>query len=171
MDLITYALVKQEIGKQGVSDAQISTIKTNENNELIIILTDGREFKIQIPTTSPGALTVLTETVNQIENEVNNLGLALENQSNSLTILEEKAITTINIGDLKINSTNNEINLPLASGTIVGVVMAKIPEDPINSVNSISINNKTGYLEVASLNVDKLYQDEGETLILDCSQF
>ena len=48
--------------------------------------------------------------------------------------------------------------------------MAKIPNEPINSVNSISVNDETGYLEVNSLSVNKLIQEEGETLILDCSQ-
>ena len=170
MDLITYALAQQAIAQYGASDAQIDKIETNENNELIITLTDGREFKVQIPTVSPGVVTTLTETVNKVESQVNDLGLALETSSKELAILKETAVTQVSIGGTTIETVNGELNLPLASGDVVGLVMAKVPNEPINSVNSISINNETGYLEVNSLNVNKLVQEEGETLILDCSQ-
>lgn len=170
MDLITYALAQQAIAQYGASDAQIDKIETNENNELIITLTDGREFKVQIPTVSPGVVTTLTEKVDKVETQVKDLGLALENSSKDLAILKETAVTNVSIGNTKIESVNNSLNLPLASGDVVGLVMAKVPNEPINSVNSISINNETGYLEVNSLSINKLYQEEGETLILDCSQ-
>lgn len=159
MDLITYALAQQAIAQYGASDAQIDKIETNENNELVITLTDGREFKVQIPTVSPGVVTTLTEKVDKIETQVQDLGLALDN-----------AATQITIGETTVETVNGELNLPLASGDVVGLIMAKIPADPENSVNSISINNETGYLEVNSLSVNKLIQEEGETLILDCSQ-
>jgi hypothetical protein len=106
---------------------------------LVIYLTDGRDFKVDIPTVSPGVVTTLTEKVNKIETQVQELDLALENSSKELAILKEIAITKISV-------------------------------DPENSVNSISINNETGYLEVNSLSVNKLVQEEGETLVLDCSQ-
>ena len=156
MDLITYALAQSAIAQYGASDAQIDKIETNENNELVITLTDGREFKVQIPTVSPGVVTTLTEKVDKVETQINSL--------------KETAITQVSIGGTKIETVNGELNLPLASGDVVGLVMAKIPNKPINSVNSISINNETGYLEVNSLSVNKLIQEEGETLILDCSQ-
>ena len=156
----------QRVNNYGASDAQIDKIEANQNNELVITLTDGREFKVQIPTVSPGVVTTLTETVNKVETQVQDLGLALETSSKELAILKETAVTQISI-----ETVNGTLNLPLASGDVVGLIMAKIPADPENSVNSISISNETGYLEVNSLNVDKLYQEEGETLILDCSQF
>ena len=170
MDLITYALAQQAIAQYGASDAQIDKIETNENNELVITLTDGREFKVQIPTVSPGVVTTLTEKVDKIENQVNDLGLALETSSKELAILKETAVTQVSIGGTTIETVDGELNLPLASGDVVGLVMAKVPNEPINSVNSISINDETGYLEVNSLSVNKLIQEEGETLILDCSQ-
>lgn len=170
MDLITYALAQQAIAQYGASDAQIDKIETNENNELVITLTDGREFKVQIPTVSPGVVTTLTEKVDKVENQVNDLGLVLETSSKELAILKETAVTQVSIGGTTIETVNGELNLPLASGDVVGLVMAKVPNEPINSVNSISINNETGYLEVNSLSVNKLIQEEGETLILDCSQ-
>lgn len=170
MDLITYALAQQAIAQYGASDAQIDKIETNENNELVITLTDGREFKVQIPTVSPGVVTTLTEKVDKVETQINSLGLALDNTSKELAILKETAVTQVSIGGTTIETVNGELNLPLASGDVVGLVMAKVPNEPINSVNSISINNETGYLEVNSLNVNKLIQEEGETLILDCSQ-
>ena len=170
MDLITYALAQQAIAQYGASDAQIDKIETNENNELVITLTDGREFKVQIPTVSPGVVTTLTEKVDKVETQINDLGLALDNTSKELAILKETAVTQVSIGGTTIETVNGELNLPLASGDVVGLVMAKVPNEPINSVNSISINNETGYLEVNSLSVNKLIQEEGETLILDCSQ-
>lgn len=156
MDLITYALAQSAIAQYGASDAQIDKIETNENNELVITLTDGREFKVQIPTVSPGVVTTLTEKVDKVETQINSL--------------KETAVTQVSIGGTKVETVNGELNLPLASGDVVGLVMAKIPNEPINSVNSISINNETGYLEVNSLSVNKLIQEEEETLILDCSQ-
>ena len=156
MDLITYALAQSAIAQYGASDAQIDKIETNENNELVITLTDGREFKVQIPTVSPGVVTTLTEKVDKVETQINSL--------------KETAITQVSIGGTPVKTVNGELNLPLASGDVVGLVMAKIPNEPINSVNSISINNETGYLEVNSLSVNKLIQEEEETLILDCSQ-
>lgn len=170
MDLITYALAQQAIAQYGASDAQIDNIETNENNELVITLTDGREFKVQIPTVSPGVVTTLTEKVDKVETQMNDLGLALDNTSKELAILKETAVTQVSIGGTTVETVNGELNLPLASGDVVGLVMAKVPNEPINSVNSISINNETGYLEVNSLSVNKLIQEEGETLILDCSQ-
>ena len=156
MDLITYALAQSAIAQYGASDAQIDKIETNENNELVITLTDGREFKVQIPTVSPGVVTTLTEKVDKVETQINSL--------------KETAITQVSIGGTPVKTVNGKLNLPLASGDVVGLVMAKIPNEPINSVNSISINNETGYLEVNSLSVNKLIQEEEETLILDCSQ-
>ena len=156
MDLITYALAQSAIAQYGASDAQIDKIETNENNELVITLTDGREFKVQIPTVSPGVVTTLTEKVDKVETQINSL--------------KETAITQVSIGGTAVETVNGKLNLPLASGDVVGLVMAKIPNEPINSVNSISINDETGYLEVNSLSVNKLIQEEGETLILDCSQ-
>ncbi len=156
MDLITYALAQSAIAQYGASDAQIDKIETNENNELVITLTDGREFKVQIPTVSPGVVTTLTERVDKVETQMNSL--------------KETAITQVSIGGTAVETVNGKLNLPLASGDVVGFVMAKIPNEPINSVNSISINNETGYLEVNSLSVNKLIQEEEETLILDCSQ-
>ena len=156
MDLITYALAQSAIAQYGASDAQIDKIETNENNELVITLTDGREFKVQIPTVSPGVVTTLAEKVDKVETQINSL--------------KETAITQVSIGETPVKTVNGKLNLPLASGDVVGLVMAKIPNEPINSVNSISINNETGYLEVNSLSVNKLIQEEEETLILDCSQ-
>lgn len=156
MDLITYALAQSAIAQYGASDAQIDKIETNENNELVITLTDGREFKVQIPTVSPGVVTTLTEKVDKVETQINSL--------------KETAITQVSIGGTPVKTVNGKLNLPLASGDVVGLVMAKVPNKPINSVNSISINNETGYLEVNSLSVNKLIQEEEETLILDCSQ-
>ena len=156
MDLITYALAQSAIAQYGASDAQIDKIETNENNELVITLTDGREFKVQIPTVSPGVVTTLTEKIDKVETQINSL--------------KETAVTQVSIGGTPVKTVNGELNLPLASGDVVGLVMAKIPNEPINSVNSISINNETGYLEVNSLSVNKLIQEEEETLILDCSQ-
>jgi hypothetical protein len=50
--------------------------------------------------------------------------------------------------------SNNVLNLPLATGTVVGLVKGTDP-DSENSINKISIHND-GSMEVNSLSTDKL---------------
>lgn len=171
MNLIQYALAQQIVDQYGAKDTSIANIELNSQNMLIVTLTDGRIINAgQIPTVSQGVVTeIVTEKVKEVKEEVSSLGLALENSSKDLAILKEQAITNITIGNTNITSKNNALDLPLASGDVVGLVMAKMPTDSATSVNSISIN-KEGYLEVNSLSVNKLIQEEEETLILDCSQ-
>ena len=170
MNLIQYALAQQIVDQYGAKDASIANIKLNSQNMLIVTLTDGRIINAgQIPTVSQGVVTeIVTEKVTEVKEEVSSLGLALENSSKDLAILKDQAVTNITIGNTNITSKNNVLDLPLASGDVVGLVMAKMPTDSANSVNSISINNE-GYLEVNSLSTDKLIQGD-YTLILDCSE-
>ena len=170
MNLIQYALAQQIVDQYGAKDASIANVELNSQNMLIVTLTDGRIINAgQIPTVSQGVVTeIVTEKVKEVKEEISSLGLALENSSKDLAILKEQAITNITIGNTNITSKNNILDLPLASGDVIGLVMAKMPTDSATSVNSISINNE-GYLEVNSLSTDKLIQGD-YTLILDCSE-
>ena len=113
-------------------------------------------------------LTILDQTINNVETRVDNIGLALENTSKDLAVLQQTAVTQVVMGDTNVTIKDNVLNLPMASGDVIGLVMAKMPSDSAVSVNSISIN-EGGYLEVGSLSTDKLVQGE-YTLILDCSE-
>lgn len=146
MDLITYALARKAMASNGVSGAQISSMIINEAGELIVKLSDGTEINAgKVPTTESGVIT-------QIQQDI--------------TALQEAAITEIQLNGKTVNTENNVLNLPLASGDVVGLVKGTLVNSE-NSVNKISINND-GTMEVISLSTDKLEQGE-QTLILDCS--
>ena len=74
MDLITYALAQQAIAQYGASDAQIDKIEANQNNELIITLTDGREFSVEIPTVSSEKVNeIVVEKISTVTKQVEDL--------------------------------------------------------------------------------------------------
>lgn len=176
MDLLTYALAQQAIAEYGAKDAQIENI-TSQDTILTISLTDGRKFTVEIPTVSSGTVNNIvtekvTEKVTEIKTQIQDLSTLVSNQSTDISVLQEltkNSVTQVSIGDTTVEIIDNTLNLPLASGEIQGFVIAKLadPNDS-SSVNSISINQK-GYMEVNSLSVDKLYQEEGDTLVLQCN--
>lgn len=177
MNLIQYALAQQIVDSYGAKDASIANIELDSKNNLIVTLTDGRVIKAgQIPTVSQEVVTqIVTERVNEVETKVNtietqtnSLGLALESTSKDLAILQQTAVTQVTMGDTNVTIKDNVLNLPMASGEVIGLVMAKIPSNSATSVNQISIN-ENGYLEIGTLSTDKLVQGE-HTLILDCSE-
>lgn len=146
MDLITYALARKAMASSGVSDAQISGMTINEAGELIVKLSNGTEINAgKVPTTESGAITQIQEDVNT---------------------LKQETITQVQLNGSTVEIKNNILNLPLASGDVIGLVKGT-PADSENSTNKISINSD-GTMEVISLSTDKLEQGE-ETLILDCS--
>lgn len=153
MDLITYALARKAMASNGVSGAQISSMIINEAGELIVKLSDGTEINAgKVPTTESGVITQIQSNVAQIQQDI--------------TALQEAAITEIQLNGETINTENNVLNLPLASGDVIGLVKGTLVNSE-NSVNKISVNND-GTMEVISLSTDKLEQGE-QTLILDCS--
>ena len=172
MDLITYALAQSAIAQYGASDAQIDKIETNENNELVITLTDGREFKVQIPTVSSEKVNeIVTEKISTVTEQVADLSALTSSHSTNIEVLQEltkNSVTQVSIGGTPVEIKHHVLDLPLASGEIKGFVLAKLTDPDSSSVNSISIN-KDGYMEVTSLSIDKLYQDKGDTLILQCN--
>lgn len=149
MDLITYALAKQLIAEYSSKDAQIKNITTNEDGELVVTLTDGRVFKTLLPTSSAGVITQIQEVKNEVQG------------------IKEKAITEIRINDTPISSTGGRLNLPLAQGDEIGLVMAKLNNSEKNKVSV----NKDGYLEVNSISLNRIVQEEDEELILKCTTF
>lgn len=149
MDLITYALAKRLIVEYGSKDAQITDISTNADGELVVTLSDGRIFKTLLPTSSAGVVTQIEDIKSQIEE------------------LKSSVITEICIDDTPITVTNGKLNLPLANCDETGLVMAKLNN---SEKNMISINDD-GYLEVNSISLNKIVQEEDEELILKCTTF
>lgn len=153
MDLITYALARKAMTSSGATGAQISSMTINEAGELIVKLSDGTEINAgKVPTTESGVITQIQGEVTQIQQDI--------------TALQKAVITEIQLNGVAVNAENNVLNLPLASGDVIGLVKGTLV-DSENSVNKISINND-GTMEVISLSTDKLDQGE-KTLILDCS--
>ena len=171
MDLLTYAIAQQAIADYGAQDAQIESI-TNENNKIIISLTDGRQFTVDIPTVSSEKVNeIVSEKIAVVNQEIESLSDLTSKHSTDLNILQEltkNSVTQVSIGGTPVEIKNNVLDLPLASGEIKGFVLAKVADPDSSSVNSISIN-KDGYMEVTSLSIDKLHQNEGDTLILQCN--
>ena len=153
MDLITYALAREIAAANGASGSQISSMTINEKGELIVKLSNGDEINAgKLPTTESGVITQIQGNVTQIQQDI--------------TSLQEAAITEIQLNGTTINAENNVLNLPLASGDIIGLVKGTLVNSE-NSVNKISINTD-GTMEVISLSTDKL-TNGSEELILDCS--
>ena len=171
MDLLTYAIAQQAIADYGAQDAQIKSI-TNENNKIIISLTDDRQFTVDIPTVSSEKVNeIVSEKIAVVNQEIKSLSDLTSKHSADLNVLQEltkNSVTQVSIGGNPVEIKNNILDLPLASGEIKGFVLAKITDPDSSSVNSISIN-KDGYMEVTSLSIDKLHQNEGDTLILQCN--
>lgn len=153
MDLITYALAREIAAANGASGSQISNITINEKGELIVELSNGDEINAgKLPTTESGVITQIQGNVTQVQQDI--------------TALKEAAITEIQLNGKTVNAENNVLNLPLASGDIIGLVKGTLVNSE-NSVNKISINTD-GTMEVISLSADKLINGD-EELILDCS--
>ena len=153
MDLITYALAREIAAANGASGSQISNMTINEKGELIVKLSNGDEINAgKLPTTESGVITQIQGNIDQIQQDI--------------TALQEAAITKIQLNGTTINAENNVLNLPLASGDIIGLVKGTLVNSE-NSVNKISVNTD-GTMEVISLSTDKLVNGD-EELILDCS--
>ena len=153
MDLFTYALARKAMASNGASGAQISGMIINEAGELIVKLSDGTEINAgKVPTTESGVITQIQSNVTQIQQDI--------------ISLKEAAITEIQLNGKTVNTENNVLNLPLASGDIIGLVKGTLVNSE-NSANKISINTD-GTMEVISLSTDKLINGD-EELILDCS--
>lgn len=117
----------------------------NEAGELIVKLSDRTEINAgKVPTTESGVITQIQSNVAQIQQDI--------------IALQEAAITEIQLNGETINIENNMLNLPLASGDVIGLVKGTLVNSE-NSVNKISINND-GTMEVISLSTDKLEQGE-----------
>ena len=142
MDIITYALAKQYADKVAGAGggATITNAVIDENNHLKITFSNGNTIDAgEIPSTSPGVLT------------------RLEN-------LEESAITKVNIAGQEVEVKSNTLDLPLASGTMVGLVKGADPD----SKNKVSIN-EDGTMTVNNISLSKVIQEDGEVLYLNCS--
>lgn len=73
---------------------------------------------------------------------------------------EVNVIESVNINNTPLNITAKAVNIPIGSSTILGVVMGSTAE------NKIAIG-ADGTMEVNSVNVNKLVQTVGDTLVLN----
>lgn len=69
-------------------------------------------------------------------------------------------ITSVKLGGALLDVVNKQVNIPIASNTLLGVVMSSDVE------NKVSVA-EDGTMEVNSVNVNKLVQDENDVLILN----
>lgn len=76
------------------------------------------------------------------------------------TTAEANIIEVVKLNGVAVSVEDKEVNIPLASDTIVGLVKGSTKE------NEIAISTE-GTMSVNSLNVNKLVQTEGDMLILD----
>lgn len=140
MNLLTYALARQAMASNGASGAQITSMEII-NGRLIVTLSDGTKIDAgQVPTTDTGVLTQLTSVQNDVKQ------------------LQDTVITQVQVNGNNVATSNNILNLPLASGTVIGLVKGTDPNSE-NSVNKISIHDD-GTMEVNSLSTDKLVAGE-----------
>lgn len=146
MDLISYALARKAMAQAGAASAQISSMEI-ENGRLIVILTDGKRIDAgELPTASQ-------PIIEQIQSDVKEL--------------QDNSITSVFLNGEEIKPENNILKLPLASGDIIGLVKGTLVNSE-NSENKISINDD-GTMEVISLNINKLSQNDDDMLILNCN--
>ena len=69
-------------------------------------------------------------------------------------------IESVKIGDTVLDVANKVVSIPVATTTVLGAVMSSVAE------NKIAVA-ADGTMEVNSLNVNKLVQTSGDTLVLD----
>lgn len=70
------------------------------------------------------------------------------------------AITGVKVGGTILDIINKQVNIPVATDTLLGVVMSSVAE------NKIAVATD-GTMEVNSINVNKLVQTDSDTLILN----
>ncbi len=136
MDLITYALARQVASLSGANGAKISGMEI-VNGNLIVKMSDGTRIDAgKVPTTDSGVIT----QINTVQNDVKQL--------------QNSVVTQVQLNGQDVMVKNNTLNLPLASGAVIGLVKGTDPNSE-NSINKISVKND-GTMEVNSLSTDKL---------------
>ena len=63
--------------------------------------------------------------------------------------------------------TDKTVNIPLAGLSSAGLVKSSTAQ---NQIRVLTGNGYEGLMEINSLNVNKLVQNEGETLLLECGE-
>ncbi len=69
-------------------------------------------------------------------------------------------IESVKVGGTLLDITEKSVNIPVATGTLLGVVMSSAAE------NKVAVA-EDGTMEVNSVNINKLTQNEGDFLVLD----
>lgn len=99
--------------------------------------------------------------INQIQpSKIIGLPEAMEKLNTIESGAETNKINVIKINNIEIPVNNKEINIPIATHLNLGVVLSG------NQENQIMVN-QDGTMEVVSLNISKIVQDEGSEIILN----
>lgn len=92
------------------------------------------------------------------------LGLLSAENETKLNNIEDGAqvnkIESVKVGGVLLDIVEKSVNVPVATNTLLGVVMSS------NAENKVAVA-ADGTMEVNSVNVNKLAQTDGDTLILD----
>lgn len=92
------------------------------------------------------------------------LGLLSAEKETKLDGIEAGAqankIESVKVGGAALDITDKSVDIPVATGTVLGVVMSSTAE------NKVAVSTD-GTMEVNSLNINKLVQTDGDYLVLD----
>ena len=185
MDILTYVLARKGGGGSsgdgalaGLSNVSID----EETRKLVFTLSDGTEITSQnpIPAVTEGdILAAMDENVASIQNKLGipaALNTTIAEMQNQIDGLEDTVITDVGaiIGYDENNQpiiqnfpvVNNVLQLPMASGDIVGLVKG-VSESASEEEkeNKITIN-EDGTMSVYTLNVNRLVQSDDDELIM-----
>lgn len=134
----------------GITDAYTKTETEGRIQEVLDGLSDTSETAASVAQALETYKTSNNGRVDTIEGKL--AGIAEGAQVN--------VIESVKIGGTVLEITDKSVNIPIATGTVLGAVMSSTAE------NKISVA-ADGTMEVNSVNVNKLVQDANSELILD----
>lgn len=151
----------------GLSDALAEKVTAVEGSRLITETEANKLGKIEV--TDDGFVITSAENVSDLSNWItDNIGEIKGLSENNLTdeLLEKlnnaqaNVIESISINNVPLAISDKSVNIPIATAESFGVVKSSIDQ------NKVSVD-ENGIMEVNSLNVNRLVQDEGDSLILN----
>lgn len=160
--------VKDEEGNETTKTVEWTLLSPENQNKLAALVID-KDGQVGVSgTISAENVTGLDTLLNEKVDKVEGMGLSANNFTDSLLeklngIAEGAQVNVIEA--IKINGvaqaiTDKAVNIPVATGTLLGVVMGSDAE------NKISVA-EDGTMEINSVNVNKLVQTDGEFVVLN----
>ena len=185
MDILTYVLARKGSGGSG-GDGVLTGLSNvtidEETRKLIFTLSDGTTITSQnpIPAVTEGdILTAMDENVASIQNKLGipaALNTTITEIQDQIDDLEDIVITDVGAiigydenGQPVIQNfpvVNNALQLPIASGNVVGLVRGVSESASEEEKENKIIINEDGTMSVYALNVNKLYVDPEDDFIL-----